>query len=359
MDSNMSVKKFHTIAYPKVINKEERSIVAYVSQLSVLHYNYFGKMIVNSNNLIIEENAWNLDIYRKHPFLLLSQAKKTLRMGKILWIKVYQENLMFKAQFADNEIIDEIFRLAKNTKMAIFSIEFIPRELGDKTIFELVGISLIGLPSYPTLLSEAYNENKIVNKELKYQIKNACNSIYNFPSKVKEQIQWVKELVNNPEGILFFKNKAYSYNTTVIELQKLFFKQRGVCALCGDKLYFSRNTHLDHIISKKYGGENNINNYQFVCAKCNYAKRELSSREFIIMCIKIATKNKYILSKAETMRILDSIYKQQRTKGEIERRKMWQNNYLEQLNEGDENFSNILDDKVDKYTNELFKKYKY
>ena len=183
---------------------------------------------------------------------------------------------------------------------------------------------------------------------------------FDFPSTKEEQIQWVKELMNNQEATLFFKKRASHYNTTVIELQKMFFRQRGVCALCGDKLYFNEKTHVDHIIPKVLNGENNINNYQFVCAKCNYAKRDLPSKEFIIMCIKIAAKCRYEISKTEQMRVLSSVWKQQNTEEEIKKRKDRQNVYLEELNGSEgENFLNIIDDKVYKYSNELFKKYAY
>jgi len=156
----------------------------------------------------------------------------------------------------------------------------------------------------------------------KYQIEE-----FDFPNTKEEQIQWVKELANNQEAILFFKKRASNYHVTVIELQKLLFRQKGVCALCGDKLYFNETTHVDHIIPKKLGGENNIKNYQLTCAKCNYAKRDIPTKDFIIMCIKIQTKNKYKLSKIETLKIVNKSYKYE----DLEVRKEWINQYKEEL----------------------------
>ena len=183
---------------------------------------------------------------------------------------------------------------------------------------------------------------------------------FDFPSEKEEQIQWIKELVNNQEATLFFKKRASNYNTTVTELQKLYFNQRGVCALCGGRLYFNEKSHIDHIVPKKLGGKNNIGNYQITCARCNYAKRDIPSREFIIMCIKIANKNKYLLSKTETIRVLDSIWKQQSTKEDVEKRKAWQTNYKERLvGNGKDNFTNILKDNDCEYVNGLFKQYSF
>ena len=146
----------------------------------------------------------------------------------------------------------------------------------------------------------------------------------------KTQFLWVNGLKVDTSKLileLFLKKKTSNHSASIHELTVLWNEQRGECALCGDTLVFNENTHIDHIVSKKYGGENNIENYQFVCAVCNYAKRALSTREFVIMCIKVSAKHKYTIPKMEKMGILSKFWdKDDKTKNT-----KYKKEYLEEL----------------------------
>ena len=68
-----------------------------------------------------------------------------------------------------------------------------------------------------------------------------------------------------------------------IELARLWKQQRGVCAVTGRRLD-KQNAQIDHIIPKKSGGSNAIDNLRWVHRDVNYAKRDLSDEAFIRLC---------------------------------------------------------------------------
>jgi len=56
------------------------------------------------------------------------------------------------------------------------------------------------------------------------------------------------------------------------ELRQIVYqKYRGHCAYCGKKLKYSE-MQVDHIVSKHFGGENDISNYNPSCRSCNFYK---------------------------------------------------------------------------------------
>jgi len=137
---------------------------------------------------------------------------------------------------------------------------------------------------------------------------------------MKKKIIWPKEtkeaiallLMKRPDIHDFFKKRAYSYSITVKKLLELWLLQKRKCALCGDILKLDRTTHVDHILPKAQGGENKADNYQLVCDKCNYAKRDLTSREFLLLCLKISAHNQAnYISKEEKMTILEEKWKRE------------------------------------------------
>jgi len=117
---------------------------------------------------------------------------------------------------------------------------------------------------------------------------------------MKEELIWPKETMRavtillgiRPELHEFFKKRAYSYATEIHKLIGLWLLQERKCALCGDILKMDKTTHVDHIIPKALDGENSIENYQLVCDKCNYSKRDLTTRDFLLLCLKVSANNK-------------------------------------------------------------------
>ena len=102
----------------------------------------------------------------------------------------------------------------------------------------------------------------------------------------------LKNKMVSQEAMDFYKAKARSYSGVSKEMiARMYVKQEGECALCGDDLTFgTKETHLDHINPRAKGGDNDFDNLQLVCAPCNYAKRDLTMYDFVVMCSKVGNK---------------------------------------------------------------------
>ena len=56
------------------------------------------------------------------------------------------------------------------------------------------------------------------------------------------------------------------------ELRQIVYrKYSGRCAYCGKELKYSE-MQVDHIVSKYFGGENDLSNYNPSCRSCNFYK---------------------------------------------------------------------------------------
>lgn len=69
---------------------------------------------------------------------------------------------------------------------------------------------------------------------------------------------------------------------TANDLARIWHQQRGRCALTGERL--DRSAQVDHKVPKTRGGRDVPANLQWISAKVNYAKRNLTDEEFISMC---------------------------------------------------------------------------
>jgi 5-methylcytosine-specific restriction endonuclease McrA len=85
----------------------------------------------------------------------------------------------------------------------------------------------------------------------------------------------------------FFWNRANKLRSATAasfnELAGLWKKQRGLCALTGERLT-RQNAELDHIIPKARGGDDSLSNLRWVTKEVNRAKRDLTDAEFIALC---------------------------------------------------------------------------
>jgi len=140
---------------------------------------------------------------------------------------------------------------------------------------------------------------------------------------MRREIVWPEEtkitvsilLVHRPDLYEFFKKRAQRYSTSIKDLIGLWIVQERRCALCGEELPMDSTTHIDHIIPKKHGGENNIDNYQLVCAKCNYAKRDLMTKDFIILCLKVSMNHRRkFVSQEELSELLQNKWRREARK---------------------------------------------
>ena len=127
-----------------------------------------------------------------------------------------------------------------------------------------------------------------------------------------------KQKVTSKKAIAFYKRKSQAYSGVSYEmLAAIYAKQEGRCALCDDELVFdTKETHLDHIVPRAKGGNNDSDNIELVCAACNYAKRDSSLQEFVLMCLKV--ENKYhktdILPKGVIQNIVERRWQNERRK---------------------------------------------
>jgi hypothetical protein len=84
----------------------------------------------------------------------------------------------------------------------------------------------------------------------------------------------------------FFWTKAMKLRgedrATTKQIALLWKDQRGKCALSGIKL--DRTAQLDHKMPKARGGNDKIENLQWLSAKANLAKRDLTDEEFVFLC---------------------------------------------------------------------------
>jgi 5-methylcytosine-specific restriction endonuclease McrA len=66
------------------------------------------------------------------------------------------------------------------------------------------------------------------------------------------------------------KRSVQAEPITKKQIEGLFLKQKGCCAICRKKL---TARHIDHIIPLKLGGEHGIKNFQLLCPRCNLSKK--------------------------------------------------------------------------------------
>jgi 5-methylcytosine-specific restriction endonuclease McrA len=74
----------------------------------------------------------------------------------------------------------------------------------------------------------------------------------------------------------------HKHGVTRRDLMSLMARQGGACALCGVNL--EKERHLDHILPRSRGGANAIENYQYLCPKCNQGKGAQTTEEFLDHC---------------------------------------------------------------------------
>lgn len=106
----------------------------------------------------------------------------------------------------------------------------------------------------------------------------------------EKQRQWVsanRDRINANRrewhGVRFFYVRAKRLpGVTAKQLASLWRQQRGLCALTGERL--DRTAELDHKLPQARGGGHELTNLQWVTAKVNRAKRDLTDAEFLALC---------------------------------------------------------------------------
>lgn len=158
-------------------NDEERSFVAWAS-----------KPVLDRDGEIIASNAWDIENYEKNKVILWAHNYSMPPVGKALWVKLQNNGVKFKPQFAPTDMGKELYMLYKEGFLNSFSVGFDPKDFeedgrtvrvldfwtGEKydkpvktfTEAELLEISCVPVPACPDALVERAKEGKIKTKGL-------------------------------------------------------------------------------------------------------------------------------------------------------------------------------------------------
>ncbi len=98
------------------------------------------------------------------------------------------------------------------------------------------------------------------------------------------QREWRKK---NPEQSRLNAKKAkakrrgaHAETVTKKQIENLFAKQRGRCAICRKKIHLATK-HIDHIKAISKGGKHEIKNLQLTCPSCNMTKQNKDPIDFM------------------------------------------------------------------------------
>ena len=84
--------------------------------------------------------------------------------------------------------------------------------------------------------------------------------------------------------VCWFKNLAHSslgVTTAWSSIKELIIKQKYKCAYTGKSLIIGDNASIDHIVPKKRGGTNTLDNLQWVDLSVNLMKRDMLHDDFL------------------------------------------------------------------------------
>ena len=73
--------------------------------------------------------------------------------------------------------------------------------------------------------------------------------------------------------------KFYSTQSSYVDRQTLYSRDRHICAYCGN-VYDSRQLTIDHVMPKSRGGTNHWTNCVTACRSCNHRKGSRTPEEF-------------------------------------------------------------------------------
>jgi CRISPR/Cas system Type II protein with McrA/HNH and RuvC-like nuclease domain len=108
---------------------------------------------------------------------------------------------------------------------------------------------------YKQSTNKVITSKVILNRDFKYDASESDAELFNT---------WLSAYLNKSDT-----RKRFSDSFK----KELFNKQKGLCAVCGEKLEndFSK-IHVDHIIPWTLVGDELKDNYQYLCSTCNECK---------------------------------------------------------------------------------------
>lgn len=84
----------------------------------------------------------------------------------------------------------------------------------------------------------------------------------------------IKLLLTEPNEEVIYLVHSPSQRIILSQNDRLLLqaRQKNRCGLCGSRLFFNKNPHVDHIVPISRLGTNEITNLQLLCSRCNLGK---------------------------------------------------------------------------------------
>lgn len=161
---------------------------------------------------IIKMSGVDLVNYQKNPVILFNHDYDKI-IGKALEVKVVDSKLIFKIEFADTKLGNEIYYLLKNGYMNASSIGFIGKEYeGNEhggltfTKIELLELSIVSVPCNPTALVQLRKDftskkiSKAMFEELGGSMKEEKKELtQEHIDAIKKAIELLESIVEEPK----------------------------------------------------------------------------------------------------------------------------------------------------------------
>jgi hypothetical protein len=88
----------------------------------------------------------------------------------------------------------------------------------------------------------------------------------------------------------WFKRQAHKHlgsTTRSSDLRSIWLRQKGLCALSGERLVPGLNASVDHVVPRSLGGTDEASNLRWVETTVNQARSNMSDEAFVAMCRRV------------------------------------------------------------------------
>ena len=113
--------------------------------------------------------------------------------------------------------------------------------------------------------------------------KRKTGNVFRDPDRAIRKLAQSGFLIKIAKGIYKYDpKKAYKrelQDFTVEQKETIFKRDNYKCVQCGIGKKEGAELHVDHVISKDWGGEATIENGQTLCSRCNFLKKNLKQTE--------------------------------------------------------------------------------
>lgn len=94
---------------------------------------------------------------------------------------------------------------------------------------------------------------------------------------------------NQSHGYCMYHDHLIRMSGMKGEFEDIFGSPPYICHICGNSYmeWTAKNLEADHVLSRKNGGENKIDNLKPACRRCNRIKRDLNLDDLVSFCRKV------------------------------------------------------------------------